>query len=131
MEKRQLVSTHLNKPLGIFGQAVEVTGANKTVYVSGLTSRNPDGSVYAAGDIKAQTERVLENLNHVLAEAGGTIRDIVKVTVFIRDMNMFKEIHEVRAKYFAAPFPASTMVEVSRLVDEELLIEIEAIAVIQ
>ncbi|MHB1627161.1 MAG: RidA family protein [Bacilli bacterium] len=130
VERRELESPSLNKPLGVFCQAVEVVGAKKLVFVSGLTSRAPDASIVGVGDIKLQTETVVKNLNHVLSEAGGTIDDIVKVTVYIRDMEMFKEIHEVRNRYFKPPYPASTMVEVSRLVDEDLLIEIEAIAVI-
>jgi len=130
LEKRELVSPQLNKPLGVFCQAVEVTNAKKLVFVSGLTSRAADASVVGVGDIKVQTEQILKNMQAVLGEAGGTMGDIVKVTVYIRDMEMFKEIHEVRARYFEKPYPASTMVEVSRLVDEELLIEIEAIAVI-
>lgn len=130
MEKRELVSPQLNKPLGVFCQAIEVTNAKKLVFVSGLTSRAEDATVVGVGDIKVQTEHILKNMQAVLAEAGGTMGDIVKVTVYIRDMEMFKEIHEVRARYFEKPYPASTMIEVSRLVSEELLIEIEAIAVI-
>ncbi len=130
MEKRELVSPKLNKPLGVFCQAIEVTNAKKLVFVSGLTSRAPDGSVIGEGDIKLQTETVLKNMQAILAEAGGTMKDIVKVTVYIRDMELFKEIHEVRDRYFEKPYPASVMVEISRLVDTRHLIEIEAIAVI-
>ncbi|QQE80506.1 RidA family protein [Alicyclobacillus sp. SO9] len=130
MEKRELVSDQLNAPLGVFCQAIEVSNAQKLVFVSGLTSRAPDGSVIGEGDIKLQTETILKNMQAVLAESGGTLKNVVKVTAYIRDMEMFKEIHEVRAQYFEKPYPASTMVEVSRLVDPRHVIEIEAIAVI-
>jgi 2-iminobutanoate/2-iminopropanoate deaminase len=121
-------SPDLNKPLGRFSQAIKVNCEGSLLFISGLTSRAPDGSVIGEGDIKLQTETILENMQRLLTEAGGTMRDIVKVTVFIRDMEQFDEIHEVRARYFEEPYPASSMVEVSRLVSPEHLIEIEAIA---
>ncbi|TBL72927.1 RidA family protein [Paenibacillus thalictri] len=130
MEKRELVSSELSTPLGVYSQATEVTNFNKMVFVSGFTSRDNDGGVIGKGDIVLQTETILQNMQHVLAESGGTLADVVKLTVFIRDMEMFKEIHDVRRKYFQKPYPAASMVEVSRLVDPDHLIEIEAIAVI-
>ncbi len=84
----------------------------------------------ALRDIKGQTRQVLENMKALLDEAGATFEDVVKITVYIRDMNDFSQIHEVRREYFRADPPASTMVEVSRLVHTDLLIEIEAIALL-
>lgn len=66
----------------------------------------------------------------ILKEAGGDLDDVVKVTVFLRNMAHFKEVHEARGRYFRPPYPASSMVEVSRLVEPGHLIEIEAIAVL-
>jgi len=66
----------------------------------------------------------------VLEEAGGSLDDIVKVTVFITDMGIYDEVHEVRRRYFGEPYPASSMVEVSALIDPRLLVEVEAVAVI-
>lgn len=130
MAIEEVRSAALNKPLGVFAQAIKVDAQGKFVYVSGLTSRDPDGNVVGAGDIKLQTETILKNMKAILEEAGGSLADIVKVTVFIRDMELFGEIHEVRQRYFSPPYPASSMVEVSRLVSPEHLIEIEAIAAI-
>ena len=90
-----------------------------------------DGNVVGEGDIKLQTETVLEHIKTVVEEVGGSMEDIVKVTVFITDMGLYDEIHEVRRRYFEEPFPASSMVEVSALIDPRLLIEIEAVAVIE
>src|SRR5829696_6514923 len=73
---------------------------------------------------------LLEHVKTVVEEAGGGMDDIVKVTVFIRDMRLYDEIHEVRRRYFEEPYPASSMVEVSALIDPRLLIEIEAVAVV-
>ncbi len=131
MGKAEIRSAKLNQPLGVFSQAMKVWGQGTLVFVSGLTSRAPDGAVIGAGDITLQTETILKNLSAILEEAGGSLGDVVKVGVFIRDMNQFKEIHEVRRRYFKAPYPASTMVEVSRLVSPEHLIEIEATAFIE
>lgn len=126
----EVYSKKLNTPLGVFSQAMKVTNAPALLFVSGLTSRDPSGAVVGVGDIKLQAETILENMKAILEEAGGSLADIVKLTVFIRDMEQFDEIHEVRKRYFSPPLPASSMVEVSRLVSKELLIEIEAIAAI-
>lgn len=118
----------LNRPLGRFSQAIKVSAAGDLLFISGLTSRDADGSVVGQGDIRVQTETILENMTKLLTEAGGTMADVVKVTLFIREMGLFDQIHEVRARFFKPPYPASSMVEVSRLVSPEHLIEIEAIA---
>jgi 2-iminobutanoate/2-iminopropanoate deaminase len=128
MAIREIRSPDLNRPLGVFSQAIEVDGPGKLVFISGLTSRDADGNVVGAGDITLQTETILENMKTLLAQAGGSLADVVKVTVFIRDMEQFDAIHDVRRRYFTEPYPASSMVEVSRLVSPEHLIEIEAIA---
>lgn len=130
MGKAEIRSSKLSRPVGVFSQGIKVSGPGAFVFLSGLTSRAPDGSVVGAGDITVQTDTVLKNLQALLAEAGGGLSDVVKVTVFIRDMNHFKAIHDVRRRYFRQPYPASTMVEVSRMVSPEHLIEIEATAFI-
>jgi 2-iminobutanoate/2-iminopropanoate deaminase len=130
MGKTEIRSAKLSPPIGVFSQAIKVSGPGSFVFLSGFTSRAPDGSVVGAGDIKIQTETILKNLQTILQEAGGSLDHVVKVGVFIRDMNHFKEIHEVRRRYFKPPYPASTMVEVSRMVSPEHLIEIEATAFI-
>mgnify|MGYP003709875799 CR=1 FL=1 len=121
----------LSAPVGVFVQAARIPAGSDVVHVSGLTSRAADGSTFAPGDIKAQTRHILENLKKILAEAGATLEDVAKVTVYITDMGDFDAIHEIRRECFTATRPASTMVEVSRLVNDDMLIEIEAIAYIQ
>lgn len=130
MPKKELKSDKLYAPPrgGTFSSAIEAP-AGRTIYVSGLTSRNKEGEVVGKGDIKVQTDTVLMNMQTILEEAGATMDDIVKLTVFIRDMELFDLIHDVRRPYFTQPYPASSMVEVSMLADPELLIEIEAVAV--
>lgn len=130
MPKRELKSDKLYAPPrgGVFSTAIE-TRSERTIYVSGLTSRNKEGEIVGKGDIKVQTKTILDNIQTILAEADATMTDIVKMTVFIRDMELFDQIHDVRRPYFEEPYPASSMVEVSMLADPDLLIEIEAIAV--
>ena len=123
-----LHSKELSEPAGVFVQATRIQAEGHIVYVSGLTSRNKDGSVFAPGDIRAQTTHILENLKKILAEANGTLDDVCRVVVYVTDMNDFAAIHEIRAKFFVKTRPASTMVEVSRLVHPDMKIEIEATA---
>lgn len=130
MAKEELRNPALNAPLGVFSQATRIEAHGNLVFVSGLTSRDPEGNVVGVGDVKKQTEVILDHMQAILGEAGGSLDDVCKVTVYIRNMKDFAAIHEVRRRYFKAPLPASTMVEVSMLVSPELLIEIEAIAVI-
>ena len=102
------------------------------VFASGQVARDVDGSLVGLGDIRAQTRKTLENLQAVLAEGGATMDDVVKVTVFVTSLSEhFADIHEVRKEFFKSDYPASTLVEISSLVDPDMLIEIEAIAVIQ
>ncbi len=82
------------------------------------------------GDMKVQTKQILENMKIILEEAEASFDQIVKLTVYVTDMKHFKEIHEVRPQYFKGDLPASTLVQVSRLVNENCLIEINAVAVL-
>ncbi|MDP6454091.1 MAG: RidA family protein [SAR202 cluster bacterium] len=119
----------LPEPFGIFsGAAWEPEG--KVLHISGYVSQDADGNIVGIGDMKAQTHQVLKNIETVLASVGGNMSDIARVTVYITDMSGLSDIHEVRAEYFQRPYPASTLVEVSRLVRPEYLIEIDAVAVI-
>jgi len=130
MGKSEVSTEALVAPIGIWSQAIKVTAGTDLLFVSGLTSRTSDGQVFAEGDIGAQTEKVLENLSAILAASGASMDDVVKVGVYVRDIEEFSTIHAVRKRFFSEPYPASTMVEVSRLVDDRSLIEIEAVAVI-
>ena len=131
MRGRVIESPKLPAPMrgGAFSAGVEAP-AGRTVYVSGQVSMDAEGNIVGEGDVVAQTEKVLDNVAAVLEAAGGGLEDVVKVTVFITDMGMYDGIHEVRRRYFSEPYPASSMVEVSALIDPRLLVEVEAVAVI-
>jgi len=131
MEKQQIVSPKLRKPSGHFSQAISVRGAGKLVFISGMVANGPDESVVGVGDIEAQTRQVCENLKAAAEAAGGTLDDICRVDVYVRNMEHFDLIHKVRREYFTGVPPASTMVEISKFTRPDYLIEINAIAVVK
>ena len=99
------------------------------LFISGQAAINGEGRIVGGGDFDAQARQVFENLNRVLRSGGSSLRNVVKVTIFLRDMSNFSKIVELRERYFTPPYPADTIVEVSSLYSPEALIEIEAIAV--
>ena len=99
-----------------------------TVYLAGAIGHNTDGSL--TPDIRVQTKRSLEQLDAVLKEAGGSLKDIVKMTVFITDMRYREGYGEVRASLFPGDAPASTLIQCVALAAPGAMIEIEAVAVL-
>jgi enamine deaminase RidA (YjgF/YER057c/UK114 family) len=101
------------------------------LFVSGSLATDANRNIVGVGDMGAQTRQVLRNLGQVLKEAGATFREVVKVTVFTKDITAFRAIHDARLEFFVADhLPASTMVEVSGFVHPDALIEIEMFAVL-
>ena len=117
----------LMEPISHFSDAVI---AGKTLYVSGLVATDQKGSVVGTGDIVEQTRQIFRNLERILGAAGASPSDVAKVTIFMRDVTQRPLINPVRQEFFGPHRPASTLVEVSRLVRDELLLEIEAVALL-
>ncbi len=130
MAKQQIRSDRLRQPSGVFSHATAIEAKGRLVFISGMTARRLDGTMAGIGDIEAQTRQVCENLKAAVEAAGGTMDDICRVDVYIRNMEQFEAIHNVRRQYFKEPLPASTMVEVVKMTSPDALIEISAIAVI-
>lgn len=130
MPKQEIVSAKLAEPNGHFAQAVVAEATGRLLFISGMTARNAEGGITGVGDIIAQTRQVCENVQAAVEEAGGTLDDIVRVDVYVTDIRHFDAIHAVRREYFTGPPSASTMVEVSKFVKPEYLIEMNAIAVL-
>jgi 2-iminobutanoate/2-iminopropanoate deaminase len=107
-----------------------VVRAGPLVFVSGCVASDENGKTVGGSDIVAQTRQVHENIKRCLAAAGASFADVCKVTVFLRDVADREKVNTVRKEYFGAHRPASTLVEISRLVRDDLLIEIEATAVL-
>ena len=130
MKKTEVRTDRVRTPSGHFSQAISIEAAGRMVFVSGMTARRPDGTIAGVGDIEAQTRQVCENIKAAVESAGGSMDDVCRVDVYVRNIEHFDKIHKVRREYFGAPAPASTMVEVTKMVHPDYLIEINAIAVI-
>jgi reactive intermediate/imine deaminase len=128
MTKRRRVSS--NSPyeeiIG-FSRAVRV---GDTVYVSGTVAWGEDGAFVGEGDVYAQAKQALRNIETALQQAGAALSDVVRTRVYLTDISRWEEAARAHAEAFASVKPASTMVEVSRLADPKMLVEIEAVAVV-
>jgi len=109
--------------IGPYSQAIEVNGV---VYTSGVIPVVPSTGEIPEG-VEAQAKQALSNLSNLLQAAGSSMNDVIKTTVFIKEMNDFGKINEVYASYFEGAFPARSCVEVARL-PKDVLLEIEAVA---
>lgn len=114
------------KAIGPYSQAVAYNGL---VYCSGQIPLDPATGTVIAGEIAAQTERVLENLKAVLEAAGSSLSQVLKTTVYLADMGEFAHMNEVYARYFMGDAPARATVEVARL-PRDVRVEIECVAAI-
>lgn len=113
--------------VGPYSQAV-IVGPGRLLFCAGQIALDPKtGVLVGEGDVRAQAERVLENLRAVLAAADATFANVVKTTVFLTKMADFPLVNEVYGKFFQAPFPGRSTVEVSAL-PKGALVEVEAIA---
>lgn len=112
-----------------YSNCVKVT-AGSLLFISGQVGFDREGRLVGKGDARAQAAQALENIKAILQANGASMDDVVKVTVFVTDMRYFDDIAEVRVRYFPKNGPASTIVEVSKLALPDLLIEIEAVAVV-
>ena len=100
------------------------------LFISGQAAINTNGQIVGIGNFDAQAEQAFANLERVLHAGGSSLANVIKVTIFLRDMSNFPKIVELRGRYFTPPYPADTIVEVTSLYSPEALIEIEAIAVV-
>lgn len=123
--KKTIATKNAPAAIGPYSQAVE---ANGTVYVSGQLPIDPATGDFVEGSIKELTAQSLTNIRNILSEAGLTMANVVKTSVFLADMNDFADMNEVYAQFFEAPFPARSAVAVKTL-PKGSRIEIECIAV--
>ena len=120
------------KPLGMYTQATVVQGGS-IAFISGQVSMDGQGKVVGAGDIQSQAVQVFENLKLALGGIGATFEDVVKFTIFIVELTQEKRkaVMEVRSRYISHKNPpAATMIGVDKLVEPELMLEIEAVVAI-
>ena len=128
MDRRHLSPDTLPPPFG-YSQVVDAP-ASRVVYVSGQVPLDAAGELVGEGDFAAQVRQVFENLTAALAAADATWDDVVKLNYFVRDVGEVASLRAIRDEYVNPERPpASTLVEVSRLFRDEVLVEIEAVAV--
>ncbi|MBO6114878.1 MAG: RidA family protein [Lachnospiraceae bacterium] len=113
--------------IGPYSQAIVV---DKMVFTSGMIPIIPETGELETGDVKAQARQAIKNLVTLLEEAGSSAENVVKTTVFIKNMNDFASINEVYSEFFTENFPARSCVEVARL-PKDVLVEIEAVALLK
>ena len=110
-----------------FGYSIAVQIGN-TIEVSGTTA-SEDGKVIGVGDLTLQTEYIIKKIEHTLVEAGFSLKDVVRTRIFMTDISLWEEVAKVHSYLFEDVMPASTLIEVSKLIDPDLLIEIEVTAI--
>jgi 2-iminobutanoate/2-iminopropanoate deaminase len=114
-------------PIGPYSQGIVARGA--LLFTAGQVAIDPQSGQVIQGDIKAQTRRVMQNLEAILTQGGASLESVVKTTVYLKDMNEFAGMNEVYAGFFSANPPARSTVEVARL-PKDVKVEIEAIALV-
>ncbi len=110
--------------------AIDFSQAKRIIWVSGQLAFDENEKFVGKDDIGAQTEQCIKNIESALKKLGGSLDDVVQVTVFVTEMSGLRLIHEVRLRYFKEPYPTSTLVEVKGFVNPDALIEINAVAVL-
>lgn len=129
MSRRTISTAEAPKAIGPYAQAV-VVAAGRLVFCSGQIPIDPKtGEMVGAGDVRVQTERVLDNLRAVLEASGSAFDEIVKTTIFLADLQDFAAVNEVYARYFSHLLPARSTIQAAGL-PKGALVEIDAIATV-
>ncbi len=125
--KRTLISTGTKwEPIVGYSRAVRV---GNVIAITGTTSTNADGEIVGEKDVYAQTVQTLSNIKWALEQAGATIGDVIRTRIFVTDIDQWLDVGRAHSEFFGEIRPATTMVEISRLIDPRMLVEIEADAI--
>lgn len=124
MSKKAIYSDKAVKPVGPFSTATEHNG---TIYLSGITAIDPKTSKMIDGGVEEQAELILNIMSGILEDAGSSMDNVLKCTVFLNDVNDFAKVNAVYAKHFSEPFPARICVQAAKI-PLGALVEIDAIA---
>jgi reactive intermediate/imine deaminase len=130
MERSYLQPASVPKPAGDYSQGLKVKGGTLVV-ISGQVPWDSRGNLVGRGDLQAQTRQVFENLKNMLASAGATFKDVVKLGIFLKNREDFAVFKDIRAEYLTPPFPPTTLLVVKDLAREEWMLEVEVMAVVE
>lgn len=126
MKKQAIKTDQAPAAIGTYSQAIK---AGATVYISGQIPLDPETMELVAGDMRAQIERVFHNLQAVASAAGGSLADVVRLTVYLTDLSHFALVNEVMTTFFSEPFPARAAIGVATL-PKGAAVEVDAVMVV-
>ena len=127
MNRQRISSVSPYEDIIGFSRAVRV---GDLVFVSGTVAWGPDGKLVGLGDVHAQAKQTIANIEGYLGQAGATLRDVVRTRIYLTDMGRWEEVARVHREAFGDVRPASSLLEISGLATPEMLVEIEAVAVV-